>query len=76
MQRVLVLAFLLLSIPSFAQLKLARLFTDHAVLQRQKTLPVWGWAAPNSTVKVTFGYSNPDRSSRCIGQVDGAVFTF
>ncbi len=53
MQRVLVFAILLWSIPSFAQFKLARLFTDHAVLQRQKTLPVWGFTKPNETVVVT-----------------------
>ncbi|GAB3507783.1 sialate O-acetylesterase [Emticicia fontis] len=38
---------------AFAQLKLARLFSDHVVLQRQKPIPVWGWAAPNENVKVT-----------------------
>ncbi len=37
----------------FAQVKLARLFSDHVVLQRQKPIPVWGWANPNETVKVT-----------------------
>lgn len=38
---------------AFAQLKLARLFSDHAVLQRQKPLPVWGWAKPNETISVS-----------------------
>jgi sialate O-acetylesterase len=37
----------------FAQLKLARLFSDHAVLQRQKPLPVWGWAKPDETISVS-----------------------
>ena len=36
-----------------AQLKLARLFSDHAVLQRQKPLPVWGWAKPDETISVS-----------------------
>jgi len=31
------------------------LFSDHMVLQRGKEVPVWGWAEPSSTVKVTFG---------------------
>jgi len=30
------------------------LFTDHAVLQRGRTLPVWGWSAPGDHVTVTF----------------------
>ncbi|NID10003.1 sialate O-acetylesterase [Fibrella aestuarina] len=32
---------------------MARLFTDHVVLQRQKPIPVWGWAKPREAVKVT-----------------------
>ncbi len=35
-----------------AQLRFARLFSDHAVLQRQKPIPVWGWAQPNEPVTV------------------------
>ena len=31
------------------------LFSDNMVLQRNKEVPVWGWAKPSSTVKVTFG---------------------
>ena len=43
---------LFLSFQTNAQLRLARLFTDHAVLQRQKPIPVWGWANPNEQVTV------------------------
>lgn len=42
------------SFSSFSQLKLAQLFSDHVVLQRQKNISVWGWAAPNESVKVEF----------------------
>ena len=34
-------------------LRLASPFQDHAVLQRDQTLPVWGWAAPMTRVRVT-----------------------
>ncbi|WP_439581440.1 sialate O-acetylesterase [Dyadobacter bucti] len=37
----------------FAQVKFARLFSDHVVLQRQKPIPVWGWAKPGEKVKIT-----------------------
>ncbi len=30
------------------------LFSDHAVLQRDRALPVWGWATPGRTVTVRF----------------------
>lgn len=57
-----VLLLLALHSAAFAQLKLARLFSDHVVLQRQKTIPVWGWAAPNESVKVSL--SNQSQSTK------------
>lgn len=30
------------------------LFSDHAVLQREKAVPVWGWSQPGTKVTVTF----------------------
>ncbi|MBO0935455.1 sialate O-acetylesterase [Fibrella sp. HMF5335] len=32
---------------------MARLFSDHVVLQRQQPILVWGWAKPGETVKAT-----------------------
>jgi sialate O-acetylesterase len=37
-----------------AGLKTAAIFGDNMVLQQQKPVPVWGWAASNATVTVTF----------------------
>lgn len=37
-----------------AELKLAGVFTDHAVLQRDAPVPVWSTAAPGDTITVTF----------------------
>ena len=37
-----------------SELKLAPVFTDHAVLQRDKPVPVWGQASPGENVTVTF----------------------
>ncbi|PTX97425.1 hypothetical protein DB346_20740 [Verrucomicrobia bacterium LW23] len=34
-------------------LQLASPFQDNAVLQRDQTLPVWGWTAPNAIVKAS-----------------------
>lgn len=38
-----------------SEFKLAALFSDHAVLQSEQAIPVWGWAEPGDTVTVTFG---------------------
>jgi len=37
-----------------AELKLAAVFTDHAVLQRDVAVPVWGWADAGTEVTVEF----------------------
>lgn len=37
-----------------AELKLAGVFTDHVVLQREKPVPVWGWSDPGEPVTVRF----------------------
>jgi sialate O-acetylesterase len=36
-------------------MKLAALFSDHAVMQRDIAIPVWGWTTPHATVSVTLG---------------------
>jgi sialate O-acetylesterase len=35
-------------------LRLARLFSDGMVIQRQMRVPVWGWSAPGATITVAF----------------------
>ena len=46
------LVFIMYYVPLWAQLSVAPLFTHHAVLQRDKPLPVWGWSRPGSKVSV------------------------
>ena len=43
------------------------LFSDHAVLQRGKTLPVWGWSTPGDKVVVTIA----DRTAAAVAGADG-----
>jgi sialate O-acetylesterase len=38
-----------------AQVKPAALFCDHMVVQQGKPVPVWGWADPGESVKITLG---------------------
>lgn len=42
---------------SFAQLKLADIFSSRMVIQQQTQLNVWGWATPGSTVQITCSWS-------------------
>jgi sialate O-acetylesterase len=36
------------------QLRFANVFGDHQVLQRDRPVPVWGWATPEAEIEVTF----------------------
>ncbi len=53
MNRLLVLVFVFVSSVAVGQVRLARLFSDHAVLQRRQPVPVWGWAKPGEAVRAT-----------------------
>jgi sialate O-acetylesterase len=46
--------WLALALP-VAALELAPLFQDGAVLQRERPVPVWGWAEPGARIDLSFG---------------------
>lgn len=48
------LIFLFLSISVYAQVSLPHVFSDHMVLQREKPIPVWGWATPGANLTISF----------------------
>ena len=51
----LLLSVMLLAAPSVhAAVSLPLMFSDGAVLQRDRPLPVWGWAAPGAKIQVIF----------------------
>lgn len=45
---------LLFAAYAYAAPRVPGFFTDNMVLQRDKPVPVWGWAAPNEDVSVSF----------------------
>ncbi len=47
-----VVVLLFWSLNSGAEVRLARIFGDHMVLQRHQAIPVWGWAHPGEDVRV------------------------
>ena len=42
------------ALPTFADIRLPKIFGDHMVLQRGSPLPIWGWAEPGEQVIVEF----------------------
>lgn len=56
MRRTVLLTIILLCFFAYskAQIKAARIFSDHMVLQRNQPVPVWGTSAKNAKVTVTF----------------------
>ena len=62
-------------IPSHAaELKLARVFSQNTVLQRDRAVPVWGWAEPGAKVTVEFARqrkaTTADSSGRWLVKLD------
>ena len=54
MKRILLFLALLLPVALSAEdLRVAHIFSDHMVLQRESKVPVWGWGDPGKTVTVT-----------------------
>lgn len=47
------------AVPARADVRLGTPFQDHAVLQRDRSVPVWGWADPGERVLVTLGNAAP-----------------
>ena len=55
MMKILTIAFLLVcTLSSQAQLKLANVFGDNMVVQRDQALKIWGQASPKESVTVDF----------------------
>lgn len=68
MKRFHFIIFLFICHLSVGQLRLARLFSDHVVLQRQKAIPVWGWANPNEKVSVTLAGQSQSTTADASGK--------
>jgi sialate O-acetylesterase len=60
-----------------AELKLAAVFSDHMVLQREKAAPVWGWAEPGEQLVVEFAgqkkTATADASGKWLVRLDPLV---
>ena len=55
MKKTLIAVLLLVCTALGAQpLRLAHIFSDHAVLQQQTTTPVWGWGTPGAAVELSW----------------------
>ncbi|MCF7848835.1 MAG: sialate O-acetylesterase [Kiritimatiellales bacterium] len=55
-------AVLMVGVSSFAELKLAAVFSDNMVVQRGQKVPVWGWADAGEIVTVRF--SDQDKTTK------------
>lgn len=84
MRRTLLPLFLLLAFSSFANVTLPKIFGDNMVLQREKPIPVWGWAAPGETVTIQLNKqivtTNADKNGRwmlkLLPEKAGGPYTF
>ena len=59
---------LLAALPLGAAVRTPAVFGDSMVLQRNRPLPVWGWAEPGEAVKVTLGESTAETVADASGR--------
>ncbi|MBM4090900.1 MAG: sialate O-acetylesterase [Planctomycetes bacterium] len=51
-----------------AEVRLSGIFCDHAVLQQDVPVPVWGWSAPGDTVTVEFAQQTKTATADAAGK--------
>ncbi|MDP7205238.1 MAG: 9-O-acetylesterase, partial [Pirellulaceae bacterium] len=57
-----ILAVIVFSSPSPADVKLPSLFSDHMLLQQSTAAPIWGWAEPGEDIRVTATWGKEART--------------
>ena len=74
MRRTLLLIIILIGffVKTEAQLKTARVFGDHMVLQRNQSVPVWGTSGKNS--KITLSFNGQQVSAKADAGVIGKLY--
>lgn len=63
--------YILLSTAGNAQLSVAKIYSDHMVLQRDATVPIWGTATPNSTININLQGTSASSVFRVIADKQG-----
>src|SRR3954468_12528144 len=53
-----------------AGLRLPHVFGDHMILQRDRPVPVWGWATPGANVIATFGPATASSAADATGRFE------
>jgi sialate O-acetylesterase len=51
-----------------AEIKMPAIFGDNMVLQQQSDVAIWGWAKPNSSVRVTTSWNKKSYSAKSNGE--------
>src|SRR3954452_22681450 len=52
----LLLVFIFFVAQVFANVSIPKIFGDNMVLQRNRAIPVWGWADPNEKINIQFNH--------------------
>ncbi len=61
---IVLISVLILSVPSFGQIKLPAVIGDNMVLQQNSEVAIWGWGDPGSEIKVTGSWSKDTVKSK------------
>lgn len=64
------LAFLAFATVASANVRLPKIFSSHAVLQRDQPIHIWGWAEPGETVSASLNGVNASAPANRLGRWD------
>jgi sialate O-acetylesterase len=62
------LSLIILSVPSFGQIKLPAVIGDNMVLQQNSEVAIWGWGDPGSEIQVTGSWNNDTVKTKITNQ--------
>ena len=72
-KRFLILLFVLFTSTSFAQVRLAGLFSDHVVLQQQSDVKIWGWAGSGEKIIIKPSWSEDTIKTQALNSASWAA---
>src|SRR5688572_13016665 len=68
-----VMFLLIVAVTTFATITLPGIFSDHMIIQRNKPVKIWGWAAPGERITIRMAYASIKVRATRNGKFEGTL---